>query len=119
MQVQWVEQFGIQREVTQYPWQVMELTLGLQIRSWSLTPATTSNESKTWKSHSFVCYLSSNLLHFSSKNSLSLSYDAFDELQIATELFVFFKLTCTACSPISLTDNIDQSCFVLRIPYNR
>jgi len=73
IQVQWVEQFGIQREVTQYPWQVVELTLGLQIQFWSLTPATISNESKTWKSHSFVCYLSSNLLHFSStKFSLCL-----------------------------------------------
>jgi hypothetical protein len=110
MQVQWVEQFGIQREVTQYPWQVVELTLGLQIRFWSLIPATTSNESKTWKSHSFVCYLScfQTRCIFAVPNSLSGSYDAFDELQIATEL-----------SPITLTNDIDQSCFVLRIPYNR
>jgi hypothetical protein len=46
MQVQLVEQFGIQREVTQYPWQVVELTLGLQVWFWSLTPATTTMNKK-------------------------------------------------------------------------
>jgi hypothetical protein len=55
-----------------YPWQVVELKLGLQVWFWSLTPATTSNESKTWKSHSFVCYLSYKLVAFFQYQILSL-----------------------------------------------